>query len=135
MTSPTARTLARLRADGWTAGLVERFNTHAGVRQDLFGFIDVLAITAGQRPLAIQATTAANAAARLAKARALPAQRTWLAAGCRFEVWGWARRGPRGKRKRWTASRFVCRLAGKRLLVDAIGSSPATSPAPIGEEG
>ena len=39
--TPTARSLNRLRADGWLAQVVERWNAHAMIRQDLFGFIDV----------------------------------------------------------------------------------------------
>jgi hypothetical protein len=109
--SPTARTLARLRKEGWTASVVERFNPHAEVRQDLFGFIDVLAIRPGEPPLAVQATTGTNAAARLKKALALPALRTWLDAGSRLEAHGWSKKGPRGKRKLWTLKRRPVRLA------------------------
>jgi hypothetical protein len=108
--SPAARTLARLRKEGWTAQAVERFNAHAKVRRDLFGFIDVLAIRPGEPPLAVQATSGSNVAARLAKALALPALRTWLEAGCRFEVHGWAKKGPHGKRKLWDVTRRAVTL-------------------------
>jgi hypothetical protein len=52
--SPTARTLPRLRREGRTACVVERFNPHAKIRQDLFGFIGVRAIGPwpSRRPLA-----------------------------------------------------------------------------------
>ena len=36
--SPTARSLAWLRDGGWTAGVVERWNPGARVRQDFLGF-------------------------------------------------------------------------------------------------
>lgn len=45
--SPTQRTLRQLREEGYICGIVERFNPYAGEhgkRQDLFGFIDIIAI-------------------------------------------------------------------------------------------
>ena len=41
-TSPTQRTLKRLRDLGYLAEVVERWNPHAKVRNDLFGFGDVM---------------------------------------------------------------------------------------------
>jgi hypothetical protein len=109
--SPTTRILERLRKDGWTAQVVERFNAHAKVRQELFGFINVRAIPPGEPPLAVPATTSRNPPARLVKALALPALRSWLAAGCRFEVHGWSKKGLRGKWKLWTLTRRPVRLS------------------------
>ena len=105
MTSPTQRTLARLREDGWTAQVVERWNPHARIRQDLFGVIDIVAIKPGLPILGIQACAGASHAARRTKALAEPRLLTWLAAGGKFEVWSWAKRGPRGERKVWTLRR------------------------------
>ena len=101
-TSPTQRTLARLRRDGYFAQVVERWNTHAGVRQDLFGFVDVVAIhpSAG-RALLVQATTHPNVSARVRKIvgeRAAEA-RACLDCGLVVEVWGWRKVG-----RRWTAT-------------------------------
>jgi hypothetical protein len=48
MTSPTKRTLAKLRKEGYLCAIVEKFNRFAGIRQDLFGFIDILAIREGE---------------------------------------------------------------------------------------
>ena len=45
--SNTSRTLKYLRTQGWVCGMVERFNPYAGpygIRQDLFGFIDIIAL-------------------------------------------------------------------------------------------
>ena len=51
--SPTQRTLRELRQRGCLCGIVERFNTFAGpivrgkrvgIRQDLFGFIDIIVL-------------------------------------------------------------------------------------------
>jgi hypothetical protein len=71
------------------------------VHRPRFGFVDLLASRPGDPQLAVQVTTSRNPAARLAKALALPALQTWLEAGCCFEVWGWSKRGPHGKRKVW----------------------------------
>jgi hypothetical protein len=98
--SPTARTLTLLRRRGFLADVVERWIPRANVRRDLFGFIDLAAIAGGQAGvLGVQATTIGHMAHRLAKARGLPALKVWLAAGNRFEVWGWARRGGRWRVK------------------------------------
>ena len=42
--SPTQRSLKLLRDEGYTAQVVERWNPHARVRQDLFGVIDTAAM-------------------------------------------------------------------------------------------
>lgn len=89
--TPTARTLARLRRDGYAAGVVERWIAQAGVRRDLFGCIDLLAIRAGEAVIGVQATAVSCMSARIAKARSIPELRTWLATGARFQVWGWAK--------------------------------------------
>jgi hypothetical protein len=104
MASPTQRSLAKWREAGAIAQVVERWNPHAKVRQDLFGCIDIIVIE-GYMTIGVQATTTANSAARIDKALAEPRLRHWLAAtGNRFVVEGWAKRGVRGARKLW-----VCR--------------------------
>lgn len=92
--SPTARTLASLRRDGLTAGVVERWLPHVNRRSDFLGVIDIIAVGPGVT-MGIQATSASNVSSRLAKARASTELRAWLTAGNAFEVWGWAKRGPR----------------------------------------
>lgn len=89
-TSPTARSLARLRADGWLAEVVERWNPHARVRNDLFGFIDVLAIRGGE-VLGVQATSRDNVAARVAKIGDHANVGAVRKAGIRLEVHGWGK--------------------------------------------
>jgi hypothetical protein len=118
--SPTARTLAALRADGWIAAIVEKWNAHARRRVDLFGIGDVLAIRPGEPVLLIQTTTATNLVARRTKARAEPHLMAWLATGSRFELWAWAKRGARGKPKRWTVTR------------EPVTQPPAAIPGPLG---
>lgn len=109
MSSPTARTLAHLRKLGYLAAVVERWNPHARVRHDLFGFVDVLAIGGeGEQPtgtLAIQATSGDHVAERLDKLRSeavAPAVAAAQAAGWRVEVWGWRKSA---KSRRWELRR------------------------------
>lgn len=99
--SPTARTLAKLRAEGWNAWIVEKWNPHAHVRVDLGGFGDVLAWAPGRGILAVQATSGSNVSARLAKIAALDAAKSWVLSPARLEVWGWRKVGKRGERKLW----------------------------------
>jgi hypothetical protein len=113
-TSPTQRTLAALRAEGYVAAVVEHWNAHAFVRQDLFGFADVVALRPGEI-LAVQACSGGGGdhAERRAKIVGPPPApepgkrrppvvhaRAWLEAGGRIEVWSW-----RKKLARWVVRR------------------------------
>lgn len=89
MTTPTARTLQRLRKLGYLAGVVERFNHHTKTRHDLFGCIDLVAISVEHGTLGVQATSGSNLASRVEKSLWIPELCVWLAAGNRFECWGW----------------------------------------------
>lgn len=57
MTSPTQRSLAHLRSLGYRVAVVERWNPHARIRQDLFGVLDLLAVRDGEI-LGVQTTNA-----------------------------------------------------------------------------
>ena len=65
-TSPTQLSLKLLRDQGYTVAIVEHWNSFARIRQDLFGFIDILALK-GKEVLAVQNTTATNMSARVTK--------------------------------------------------------------------
>ena len=86
--SPTQRTLKRLREAGWLATVVEHWNPHAKVRNDLWGFIDVLALKDNET-LGVQTTSASNMAARMRKIAEHPNLAAVRAAGWRLEVDGW----------------------------------------------
>ncbi len=101
MSTPTARTLNLLRAEGWTCQVVESWIPRLNIRRDLFGVADVLAVKPGESAvLLIQCTSTPNVASRFGKAKAEPRLRTWLACGQRFEVWGWDKRGGRWECRR-----------------------------------
>lgn len=106
MSSPTQRSLAKLRKDGWP--LVEKtehwvsFGGKGGVLRDLFGFCDCLAIR-GNISLAVQTTSGDHVAHRLEKMQTLPSVVHWLSSPNRkIVIHGWAVRGKAGKRKLWT---------------------------------
>ena len=102
-TSPTQRSLSLLRERGYTVAVVEHWNAFAHIRQDLFGFGDLIAIRTGEI-LLVQTTTAANMAARRAKIAAEPRSALWIAAGGTIEIHGWAKRKPRGQKvAKWEA--------------------------------
>jgi hypothetical protein len=104
--APTQRTRAECKRLGYQSAIVERWNPHAKVRQDLFQFIDVLALGDGQT-FAIQTCSGEGGApaARRAKIEALPTLAEVIRSGWSVEVWSWAKRGARGKRKLWTLKR------------------------------
>lgn len=86
--SPTQRTLAALRAQGYTAEVVERFNHFARIRQDLFGFIDILAIRENE-VLGVQACAGSSASARVKKIEDHDNLSAVRKAGIRIEVHAW----------------------------------------------
>jgi len=107
--SPTQRSLKLLRQQGYVCAITEHWNAHAKLRQDLFGFVDVLAI--GEKMLAIQTTSGSNVSKRVAKIKSIVAARAWLECGHKIYVHGWAKQGPRGKRKTWTCREVEITLA------------------------
>lgn len=86
--TPTQRSLNHLRKLGYRAAVVEKWNSHARLRQDLFGIVDILAIKEGET-LAVQTTSWSNVAARIRKIAESEATPDMRAAGWRIEVHGW----------------------------------------------
>ena len=86
--SPTQLSLAKLKEEGYTVAIVEHWNSWARIRQDLFGFIDLLALK-GKEVLAVQTTTAANLNARCKKIAEHENVGTVREAGWTIHVHGW----------------------------------------------
>lgn len=86
--SPTQNTIKKMKADGYLTAVVERWNAHARIRQDLFGFIDVLGVRRGST-LAVQTTTKANLQARVKKIAESENIGFVREAGWCIEVHGW----------------------------------------------
>lgn len=87
-TSPTQRTLAELRKRGYLAAVVEKWNPHARIRQDLFGLIDVIGLREGET-VGIQTTTAAHVADRVQKIADSDKVAMIRKAGWKIVVHGW----------------------------------------------
>ena len=95
--SNTQRTLRALRQEGYICGIVERFNPYAGVilptgkrsgiRQDLFGFIDIVAI----KPIGICGIQSCGQSFADHDRKILENEFAleWLKAGGSIELWGW----------------------------------------------
>ena len=64
--SPTQCTLDKWRKAGYMCAVVEKWNPHVKIRQDLFGFVDVLAVGNGET-VAIQSTSKTNLSSRVKK--------------------------------------------------------------------
>jgi len=103
--TPLQRSLKKLKDEGWMTAIVEKWNPWAKIRQDLWGFGDILAFRKDE-VLIIQTTSDANVSARKTKILALQASSLWLESSQRkLVIHGWSKKGPRGKRKAW-----VCRV-------------------------
>lgn len=89
-------TLAYLRRHGWDVARTEHWNHYARKRQDLFGFIDVLAVN-DSNLLAIQTTDGSHHAEHVGKILAVPAARL-LVYHMDIEIWSWSLRLTREKR-------------------------------------
>jgi hypothetical protein len=102
-TSPTQRSLAFLRKEGYLCNITEHYNPFSHTRQDLFNFIDVLAIKENEI-LAVQTTSAVNSSARVKKILALLSAKAWLESGGKIIVHGWSKKGAKDKRKLWAVN-------------------------------
>ena len=125
-TSPTARAIAEMRRLGWMAQVVEKWNPHAKVRQDLFGIIDVLAVDE-RYCYGIQVTSGSNHAARRTKMSLSTKALVWLRSPHRrLEIWSYSKK----KIKRGGVA-FKYELRRERLTVESLASDPG---APQGME-
>ncbi len=102
--TPSARSLAAGRANGWLIDVVERWigGGRIKVRKDLFGFLDLVALDGQPGVLGIQVTSGSNVSARVKKigTECRDAAERWLRAGNRIEVHGWRKIG---RPTRWAA--------------------------------
>ena len=92
--SPTQRSLEYLRDQGYLCAIVEHWNPFARIRQDLWGWADILAIRKNE-VLAVQVTASA-VSDRIKKIEAAPTLGIVREAGIRIEVHGW-RKNAAGK--------------------------------------
>lgn len=106
--TPTQRTIRALKDRGLRCAIVEKFNAHIGphgVRQDLFGIIDILALDPETGVIGVQSCGNSFSAhmKKIMEERHQEAH-DWLSTpGCTLELWAWrkllVKRG--GKATRW----------------------------------
>lgn len=100
MSSPTQRSKKLMEQEGYTVAIVERWNSFAEIRQDLFGFLDLLCVADGKGVVGVQTTSASNMSARRNK---ILEHTNFLAvegAGIKIELHGWQKKGHRWECKR-----------------------------------
>ena len=140
--SPCQLSLAYLRKQGWVCGITERFNRFANIRQDLWGFVDIMAVRQGEL-LAVQTTSTPHLNDHLAKLRSekvVGNVRLLLSVpGCRVVLHGWALRGDRGKRKTFTLKEIPVTLETLndgpwlKQVLDDVKKNPGWVPMPAKE--
>lgn len=139
--SPTARSLAFCRAQGWLYAQASWWEHYAKCRKDLCGVIDYVVFDGkGGGVLGVQFTDETSVSKRLDKAKASALLLQWLNAPARFEVWAWGKRGERGARKEWVLR--VEEVRAHEIAPDSdneqptcSGPSAAVSPRAITKEG
>lgn len=85
-----------MRARGYTCAIVEHWNSFAKIRQDLFGFVDVLCLGDGEI-IGVQTTSRSNMSARAKKIREHENLLPVLDSGMRVLIQGWEK----NKSNRW----------------------------------
>lgn len=84
--SPTQRALKVLRDRGFIVHITEKWNAFAHIRQDAFGFGDLLAMKENEGITLVQVTSAAHHSTRKNKIIGIPDALTWLKCGGRILV-------------------------------------------------
>ncbi len=113
--TPTQRSLAMLRKDGWTVAVVEKWVPYPppGHRVDVWGFGDLLAVhPATGETVLIQTTSGPNLAARRTKIESIPEAGLWLECGNTIYLHGWRKTKPRGQ----TVPHWDCRVEEIKLF-------------------
>lgn len=103
--SPTQLSLKLMRERGYLCQVVEHWNPFARIRQDLFGFIDVLCIKEGE-VVGVQTTSRSNISTRYNKIK--DHENVWwvLDSGIRILIQGWEK----NKSGRWEMREVEVRI-------------------------
>ena len=93
--TPTQRTLAELRKRVEHVAIVEKWNSHCRIRQDLFGFADLISFD--REDVHLWQVTASGVRSRIDKIKELDVAKHWTASTHRkLFVVGWRKLKPRG---------------------------------------
>jgi hypothetical protein len=99
-------------------GVVEKWNPHVKIRQDLWGMIDIVEVGEGGRFIGHQPTSNDNVSKHIDKLRRAKHYVKVLQDGGRLFVWGWAKKGGRGERKLWTSRTIEMTLLDYPPIID-----------------
>ena len=127
--TPTQRTLARMRNDGYLAAVVEKWipAKGGGFRLDLFGVADVegKAIPGRQRPGTLYVQSCGDSWSAHVKKLQTKAEvvAVMIYNGDRIELWSWVLRKPRGERARCVRRRGIVYIQEGRVHVAEIPDS------------
>ena len=91
-TSPTQLSLKKLRDEGDLVAITEKWNHFCKIRQDMWGFCDLLAIKENE-VLAVQTTSASNMSARASKIADSENVGMVRKAGIKIHIHGWIKNG------------------------------------------
>jgi hypothetical protein len=94
-TSPTQRSLAYLREQGYLVEIVEHWNPFARVRKDLWGWCDLLCLR-GEEILAVQ-VTASGVSSRIKKIQESETVLWVRKANIKIHIHGWRKSSKTGK--------------------------------------
>jgi hypothetical protein len=89
--SPTQLSKKHLTEQGYLPWITEHWNSFAKIRQDLFGFIDIIAVKEGSI-LGVQTTSKSNLSARVKKIKESEYLPIILSSGMRVIVHGWSKK-------------------------------------------
>src|SRR5216683_2863225 len=107
---PLQRSKKLLEEDGWKVWRVEQWVPWPppGHRLDMYNLMDLVAIKSDVNGvLGIQCCADSGISAHVKKALENPYLSVWKGAGNGFRIWGWGKKGERGKRKVWTLREVV----------------------------
>lgn len=86
--TPTQRTLKKLKDEGYVTAIVEKWNPHAKIRQDAFGFVDIIAL-GDKEVLFVQTTTNSHLKEHLTKIQKHVNYKAVKRAKVRIQAHGW----------------------------------------------
>lgn len=128
--TPLTWSMELMRQEGFRIGKTEHFNKFVGFRQDLFGFIDALAMDERETVAIQSCVIGGDIQKHLIKMAGIPEAFIWLSLpGRRLELHAWGLQGPRGEQKRRVIRRINITTKGLSYYGNTTGRSRKTNAA------
>ena len=102
--SPTTRSKSYYEKQGYKVAIVEKWNPHVGIRQDMFGLFDLIAVGFGDT-IGVQTTSYSNMAKRVTKITEADITPILRKCGWKLVVHGWKKDI---KTKKWVVREVDC---------------------------